>query len=75
MRKETLMDRNQRLQKAQDFTWRNARLIERYLFALLYVGMQKPLGLVFPAALGWLYVLAGAWTALACWLFANRGWR
>ncbi len=30
------MERKQRLQKAQDFTWRNARLIERYLFTSLF---------------------------------------
>jgi len=30
------MDRKQRLQKAQDFTWRNARLLERYLFTALF---------------------------------------
>ena len=30
------MDRNQRFQKAQDFTWRNARLLERYLFTALF---------------------------------------
>ena len=30
------MDRNQRLQKAQDFIWRNARLIERYLFTFSF---------------------------------------
>ncbi|HKF38818.1 MAG TPA: hypothetical protein VKB35_18125, partial [Ktedonobacteraceae bacterium] len=30
------MERSQRLQKAQDFTWRNARLVERYLFTFLF---------------------------------------
>ena len=35
------MDRNQRLQKAQDFTWRNARLIERHLFTALFANGGK----------------------------------
>lgn len=35
------MERSQRLQKAQDFTWRNARLIERYLFTCLFANGGK----------------------------------
>jgi hypothetical protein len=35
------MERSQRLQKAQDFTWRNARLIERYLFTCLFANGSK----------------------------------
>ncbi len=35
------MEHNERLQKAQDFTWRNARLIERYLFTALFAGGSK----------------------------------
>jgi hypothetical protein len=41
MRKENPMERSQRLQKAQDFTWRNARLIERYLFTCLFANGSK----------------------------------
>src|SRR6266699_2473431 len=41
MRKENPMERSQRLQKAQDFTWRNARLIERYLFTCLFDNGSK----------------------------------
>src|SRR5258706_12410408 len=41
MRKETSMERNQRLQNAQDFIWRNARLIERYLFTCLFDNGSK----------------------------------
>src|SRR5437764_5870908 len=41
MRKEISMERSQRLQKAQDFTWRNARLIERYLFTALFAGGSR----------------------------------
>lgn len=37
------MERSQRLQKAQDFIWCNARLIERYLFTLLFAnGSREP---------------------------------
>jgi hypothetical protein len=37
------MERSQRLQKAQDFTWCNARLIERYLFTFLFAnGNREP---------------------------------
>ena len=35
------MERNQRLQNAQDFIWRNARLIERYLFTCLFDNSSK----------------------------------
>lgn len=35
------MERNQRLQKAQDFTWCNARLLERYLFTCLFDNGSK----------------------------------
>ena len=35
------MERSQRLQKAQDFTLRNARLIERYLFTCLFANGSK----------------------------------
>lgn len=35
------MDRNQHFQKAQDFIWRNARLIERYLFTALFAGGSR----------------------------------
>lgn len=35
------MEWEQRLQKAQDFTWRNARLIERYLFTALFANGSK----------------------------------
>src|SRR5207244_12479947 len=41
MRKENPMERSQRLQKAQDFIWRNARLIERYLFTCLFDNGSK----------------------------------
>jgi Prenyltransferase and squalene oxidase repeat len=41
MGKETSMDRSQCLQKAQDFTWRNARLLERYLFTCLFANGSK----------------------------------
>src|SRR6266567_93160 len=37
------MDRNQRLRNAQDFIWRNARLVERYLFTSLFEnGSREP---------------------------------
>ncbi len=37
------MERSQRLQKAQDFIWCNARLIERYLFIFLFAnGSGEP---------------------------------
>ena len=37
------MERSQRLQKAQDFIWCNARLIERYLFTFLFAnGSREP---------------------------------
>jgi len=37
------MERSQRLQKAQDFIWCNARLIERYLFTYLFAdGSKEP---------------------------------
>ena len=35
------MERSQRLQNAQDFIWRNARLIERYLFTCLFANGSK----------------------------------
>jgi hypothetical protein len=35
------MERSQRLQNAQDFTWCNARLIERYLFTCLFANGSK----------------------------------
>jgi len=35
------MQRNQRLEKAQDFIWRNARLIERYLFTFLFANGDR----------------------------------
>jgi hypothetical protein len=35
------MDRIQRLQNAQDFIWRNARLVERYLFTSLFDNGSK----------------------------------
>src|SRR5205807_10376552 len=38
---KTPMERNQRLQKAQDFIWRNARLLERYLFTFLFTNGSK----------------------------------
>jgi hypothetical protein len=37
------MDRMQRLRNAQDFIWRNARLLERYLFTSLFTnGSREP---------------------------------
>lgn len=41
MRKDKPMERSQRLQKAQDFMWRNARLLERFLFSALFDGGSK----------------------------------
>ncbi|GAC1566024.1 MAG: hypothetical protein NVS3B14_05840 [Ktedonobacteraceae bacterium] len=35
------MERSQRLQNAQDYIWRNARLIERHLFTCLFAGGSK----------------------------------
>jgi Prenyltransferase and squalene oxidase repeat len=35
------VERSQRLEKAQDFTWRNARLLERYLFTCLFANGSK----------------------------------
>ncbi len=35
------MERKQRLQQAQEFTWRNARLIERFLFSYLFAAGGK----------------------------------
>jgi hypothetical protein len=41
--KGKLMDRIQRLRNAQDFIWRNARLLERYLFTSLFNnGSREP---------------------------------
>src|SRR5258708_29438779 len=37
------MERSQHLQKAQDFVWRNARLVEGYLFPSLFAdGSREP---------------------------------
>src|SRR6185312_6889470 len=41
MKEKTSMKHSQRLQNAQDFIWRNARLIERYLFTCLFANGSK----------------------------------